>query len=68
MEELRSESYSGNMGVCSERTEGSVIAALIERVMVVDGLIRSQKALISSCRSCGDCGMTVLYPSCVVDT
>ena len=37
---MKSESYSGNMGVCSEKTEGGVVVALMEGVMVVDVLTR----------------------------
>ena len=47
MEEVRSESYSGNRGLCSDRTEVSFIVALIEVVMVVGGLEISVKVLIA---------------------
>ena len=36
------------MGVCSETTEGSVIEALMEGFILVDGLEISAKALILS--------------------
>ena len=42
--------------------------ALMEGVKVLDVLERSDKALIAEWRSCGEWGITVLTPSCVVVT
>ena len=52
--------------MCSDRSEGSVVVALMEEVMVLDGLARADKALISVWRSCGSWVMTVSTPSCVL--
>ena len=61
-------SYSGNRGSCSDRNEGSVIVALMEVVMVMDGLEISYKALISGWRSCVVCDVTISTPLCVLVT
>ena len=56
------------MGVYSEITEGSVVVAPMEGVMLLDVLAREAKALIAGWRSCGGWGMTVSNLSCVVVT
>ena len=57
-----------NRGVGLEISKGSVVLALMEVVMGVDGLERAAKGLIEGWRFCGGWGMTVLSLSCVVVT
>ena len=59
MERLRYESYYRNRGVCPEISEGRFVVALMEGDMVVDGLARGAKALITWWRYCGGWGMTI---------
>ena len=68
MEGLGYESYYGKRGVWSEIAEVSVLVALVEIVIVVDGLKRVANKFLSGWRYCGGGGIKFPIPSCVVVT